>query len=208
MNNIKTLSEWLESLQITEEASSKDEWTDTEISSVPALVAIGVSENVQAGIPKNMVPDPGWFDSDQMKFKDWWRGIRLFLKSNRIIETNNRITAILAYLRGGVVGIYVQRKLDELGEETRTQNWKDFVWEIKTIFSDKIKAADAKWKIEIFKQGKKNIVDFIIEFDILAMKADTDELHAIFLLKKNIWQDIIKTILGYLLIAMPESLKE
>ena len=74
-----------------------------------------------------MVPDPGWFDSDQMKFKDWWRGIRLFLKSNRIIETNNRITAILAYLRGGVVGIYVQRKLDELGEETRTQNWKDFV---------------------------------------------------------------------------------
>ena len=97
------------------------------MSSVPAPVAIGVSENVQAGIPKNMVPDPGWFDSDQMKFKDWWRGIRLFLKSNRIIETNNRITAILAYLRGGVVGIYVQRKLDELGEETRTQNWKDFV---------------------------------------------------------------------------------
>ena len=110
----------------------------------------------------------------------------MFLKSNRIIETNNRITAILAYLRGGVVGIYIQRKLDELGEETRTQNWKDFVQEIKTIFSDKIKAADAEWKIETFKQGKKNTVDFIIEFDILAMKADTNELHAIFLLKKNI----------------------
>ena len=29
------------------------------------------------------------------------------------------------------------------------------------------------------------------------MKADTDELHAIFLLKKNARQDIIKTILGY-----------
>ena len=84
------------------------------------------------------------------------------------------------------MGIYIQRKLDELGEETRTQNWKDFVQEIKTIFSDKIKAADAEWKIETFKQGKKNTVDFIIEFDILAMKADTDELHAIFLLKKNI----------------------
>ena len=84
------------------------------------------------------------------------------------------------------MGIYIQRKLDELGEETRTQNWKDFVQEIKTIFSDKIKAADAEWKIETFKQGKKNTVDFIIEFDILAMKADTNELHAIFLLKKNI----------------------
>jgi len=41
-----------------------------------------------------------------MKFEDWWRGIRLFLKSNRVIETNDRITVILAHLRGGVAGIY------------------------------------------------------------------------------------------------------
>jgi len=71
-----------------------------------------------------------------------------------------------------------------------------------------MKVADAEWKIETFKQEKKNTADFIIKFDILAMKADTDEMHAIFLLKKNIRQDIIKTILGYLPIAMPESLKE
>ena len=79
---------------------------------------------------------------------------------------------------------------------------EEFVWEIKTIFSDKIKAADTEWKIETFKQGKKNTVDFMIEFDTLAMKADTDELHAIFLLKKNVQQDIIETILEYLPIAM------
>jgi len=70
-----------------------------------------------------------------------------------------------------------------------------------------MKAADAKWKIETFKQVK-NTADFMIGFNALAMKADIDELHAIFLLKKNIQQDIIKTILGYLPIAMPESLKE
>ena len=52
------------------------------------------------------------------------------------------------------------------------------------------------------------MADFIIEFEALAMKADTNELHAIFLLKKNIWQDTIKTILGYPPIAAPESLKE
>ena len=40
------------------------------------------------------------------------------------------------------------------------------------------------------------------------MKADTDELHAIFLLKKNARHDIIKTILGYPPIAMPETLKK
>ena len=133
-----------------------------------------------------MVPDPGWFDSDRTKFEDWWRGIRLFLKSNRVMETNDRITAILARLRGDVVGIYVQQKLDELDGELGTQNWNDFMKELKTMFSDKMKAADAEWRIETFKQGKKNTVYFIIKFKALAMKADTDELYAIFLLKKNV----------------------
>ena len=41
-------------------------------------------------------------------------------------------------------------------------------------------------EIETFKQEKKNTADFMIEFDVLAMMANTDELHAIFLLKKNI----------------------
>ena len=106
------------------------------------------------------------------------------------------------------MGIYAQKKLNKLDEELRTQNWEDFIKEIKTMFSDKMKAADAKWKIKSFKQGKKNTVDFMIEFNILAMKVDIDELHAIFLLKKNIQPDIIKTILGYLPIVAPETLKE
>ena len=80
--------------------------------------------------------------------------------------------------------------------------------ELKTTFSDKSKAADAEWKIETFKQGKRNTADFIIEFETLAMKADTDELHAIFLLKKNVRHNIIKIILGYPPIAMPKTLKE
>ena len=63
-------------------------------------------------------------------------------------------------------------------------------------------------EIKSFKQEKQNIADFMIEFKILTMKADIDELHAIFLLKKNVQQDIIKTILEYLSIAALETLKE
>jgi len=115
---------------------------------------------------------------------------------------------ILAHLRGGVAGIYTQRKLNKLDKELKTQDWNDFVKEIKMIFSDKTKAANAEWKIKSFKQEKKNTADFMIEFDILAMKTDTDELHAIFLLKKNAQPDIIKMILSYPSIAAPETLKE
>ena len=53
-------------------------------------------------------------------------------------------------------------------------------------FSNKMKTTDAEWKIESFKQEKRNIADFIIEFEALAMKVDIDELHVIFLLKKNV----------------------
>ena len=58
--------------------------------------------------------------------------------------------------------------------------------EIKTTFSNKTKAADAKWRIGFFKQGKQNTVDFMIELKALAIKTDTDKLYIIFLLKKNI----------------------
>jgi len=39
---------------------------------------------------------------------------------------------------------------------------------------------------------------------MLAMKAKTNNMHAIFLLKKNIKSNIIKAILGYSPIAVPE----
>ena len=54
------------------------------------------------------------------------------------------------------------------------------------MFSNKTKVADTEWKIETFKQEKKNTADFIIEFDALATKVDIDKLHTIFLLKKNV----------------------
>jgi len=48
----------------------------------------------------------------------------------------------------------------------------------------------------------------MIKFEALVIKAETNNMHTIFLLKKNIRTDIIKTILGYLPIVVPEILKE
>jgi len=45
-------------LQITEEASEYKQ-TDMEMLAAPAPAAAANSENVQAGMPKNMVLDPG-----------------------------------------------------------------------------------------------------------------------------------------------------
>ena len=48
----------------------------------------------------------------------------------------------------------------------------------------------------------------MIEFKALTMKIETNELHTIFLLKKNMQTDIIKIILEYPPMAAPETLKE
>ena len=48
----------------------------------------------------------------------------------------------------------------------------------------------------------------MIEFEALAMKAKTNNMHTIFLLKKNFQADIIKMILGYPSIAVLDTLKE
>jgi len=76
------------------------------------------------------------------------------------------------------------------------------------MFSNKSKAADAELKIKMFKQSKKHIADFIIEFKILDIKAETDDMYTIFLVKKNVKTDIIKTILGCSLMSVPEILRE
>ena len=114
-----------------------------------ALVIAVYNENVQT---KSIVPD--WnleqFDSDRTKFKDQQRGIQLFLKSNRIVAADNKITAVLAQLRGSMAGIYAQKKIDKLKDTKDTQDWEEFVKEIKIVFSDKNKAADVEWKIETF----------------------------------------------------------
>jgi len=52
-------------LQITEEVSNEYKQTTTEeISVAPAPVAVANSKNIQTGMSKNMVLDPGWFDGN------------------------------------------------------------------------------------------------------------------------------------------------
>ena len=93
-------------------------------------------------------------------------------------------------------------------EEENSQDQDKFIRKIKIAVSNKSKAVDVKWKIELFRQEKKYIANFMIEFEALAMKTEANNIYAIFLLKKNIKTNIIKMILEYLPIAVLETLKK
>ena len=118
-DDIEALLEKFRFLQIMNKALEETyKQSDKEISKAP--VPVTTNNNVQAVMPKNMVPNPEWFNRNWIKFEDWWKEMQLFFKSNRVMETNDRITVILIYLREDVVGIYVQKKVDELDEELKT----------------------------------------------------------------------------------------
>jgi len=66
-----------------------------------------------------------------------------------VVAADNKITTVLARLRGGTAEIYAQKKINKLEDTEDIQDWEEFVKEIKTAFSDKSKAADVEWKIKI-----------------------------------------------------------
>jgi len=52
-------------LKIAEDASENTTEYTKKMSIAPANI-----QNGQAGLPKSMILDPGWFNRDRMKFKD------------------------------------------------------------------------------------------------------------------------------------------
>jgi len=44
---------------------------------------------------KSMVPEPGWFNRDRKTFEDWWRAMKLYLRANKITDTDEKIIAVL-----------------------------------------------------------------------------------------------------------------
>ena len=79
----------------------------------------------------------------------------------------------------------MQKKINQIKDNNNIQDWDKFVKEVKTVFSNKSKAVDAKWKIKTFRSGKKNIVNFMIKFKALVMKTETDDMYTIFIKEKH-----------------------
>jgi len=79
----------------------------------------------------------------------------------------------------------MQKKINQIEDNNNTQDWDKFVKEFKTVFSNKSKVVDAKWKMKTFIQEKKHIVDFMIEFKALVMKTETNDVHTIFIKEKH-----------------------
>jgi len=134
--------------------------------------------------------------------------MKLYFRANKVIDADEKIITVLDRFQGGTTEAFAQQKLDKIDGGDDTPSWDAFEAELQLVYSNKMKEADAEWRIETFTQGKKHIADFLIEFMALASKAQTNNQHVIFFLKKNINREIIKAIMAYPPTQAPKSLEQ
>ncbi len=195
LNELEGLGETFEGIegQQPEEPTMSTENTDNTLVTMPTHSV------------KSFVPEPQWFNGDRSKFDDWWRAMKLYLRFNKITAAEDKAIAVLSRLRDGTAGPFAAMKLKQIEENEDTIDWDMFAQEFERTFSDDALKVKAEWQIEKLRQGNKNTADFLIEFEVLKNRADTDDYHAMFLLKKNVRQDIIHTIMGYPPSSIPTS---
>src|SRR5258708_6787287 len=160
------------------------------------------------GSIKSFVKDPGDFDGERKGFEGWWRKMMLYLIHNRVDDPEQRVTATLSRMGGTLGEFFAMKWTDKMRDSDDTIVWDQFKKDINTLFTDGNMRERMEWKIEEFKQGNQNTADFILKFEVMKKKSKTDDIHAMFLLKKHVRKDIIKTILGYPKSTIPTTYKQ
>ncbi|XP_006454866.1 hypothetical protein AGABI2DRAFT_140700 [Agaricus bisporus var. bisporus H97] len=154
-----------------------------------------------------LIPDPGKFEGSREKFEDWWRSIQLFLTFNKVTTDNDKIIACISRMHNGTAGALAALIADRINGNNKI-TWKEFEKEMKEAFIDGKEKEKSEVAIETLVQGRRPIIDYLVEFNLLKNKVGTDDQHAVFLLKKNVRKDIIRTILSFPPTNLPTNLAE
>jgi len=66
-------------------------------SGTPAPMARTVPVSAPAKVVnhKLMVLEPVWFNGDRKMFEDWWRAIKLYLRVDKVTDTDEKIIVVL-----------------------------------------------------------------------------------------------------------------
>lgn len=148
---------------------------------------------------KSLVADPGMFKGTKKEFEPWWRKMRLYLKGNKAkINTNDRkVMVVLSRLGGKMCASFAEGKIDKGIAANTFGSWQTLEAEITQRFTEHNTQEISKMRIENFKQGPHKVDEFMTAFKTLKERAGTDDGHAVFLLQKNMAEEILKVIYEY-----------
>ncbi|EKM73789.1 hypothetical protein AGABI1DRAFT_96082 [Agaricus bisporus var. burnettii JB137-S8] len=117
-----------------------------------------VTVSAQTDVLKSLIPNPKDFGGNREEFSEWWRSMTLFLKYNKVTDTDQKIIATIVRLKRQIPSYFAEVWTEKIASEI-TYTWDTFEEEIKTSFGKGNKKDIAKEKIESLKQGKKITMD-------------------------------------------------
>jgi len=77
-------------------------------------------------------------------FEDWWRAMKLYLRANKVTDTDKKIIAVLDRFQGGTIGAFAQQKLNKIDGGDDTPSWDAFKVELQLVYSNKTKETDTE----------------------------------------------------------------
>ncbi|XP_006458360.1 hypothetical protein AGABI2DRAFT_115378 [Agaricus bisporus var. bisporus H97] len=133
-----------------------------------------VTISAQTDALKSLIPSPKDFGGNREQFSEWWRSMTLFLKYNKVTDTDQKIIATIVRLKGPVPSCFANIWTEKIATNF-TYTWDTFEEELKTSFGKGNEKDIAEERIESLKQGNKNTMDFLVEFT--ALMKDIPELR-------------------------------
>ncbi|KAF7763816.1 hypothetical protein Agabi119p4_8353 [Agaricus bisporus var. burnettii] len=114
-----------------------------------------VTVSAQADALKSLIPNPKDFGGNREQFSEWWMSMTLFLKYNKVTDTDQKIIATIVRLKGPVPSCFAEVWTEKIANET-TYTWNSFEEELRTSFGKGNEKDIAEERIEFFKQGNRN----------------------------------------------------
>ncbi|XP_006457271.1 hypothetical protein AGABI2DRAFT_123138 [Agaricus bisporus var. bisporus H97] len=114
---------------------------------------------------KSLIPSPKDFGGNREQFAEWWMNMTLFLKYNKVTDTDQKIIATIVRLKGPIPSYFAEVWTEKLASSI-TYTWDSFEEEIKTSFGKGNEKDIAEERIKSLKQGNRNTMDFLVEFTV------------------------------------------
>ncbi|EKM74642.1 hypothetical protein AGABI1DRAFT_95503 [Agaricus bisporus var. burnettii JB137-S8] len=132
-----------------------------------------VTVNAQTDALKSLIPNPKDFGGNREQFSEWWRSMTLFLKYNKVMDTDQKIIAAIIRLKGPVPSCSAEIWTEKIASSI-TYTWDSFEEELKTSFGKGNEKDIAEERIESLKQGHRNTMDFLVEFTALETQSEEE----------------------------------
>ena len=87
---------------------------------------------------------PEKFRGDRKEFADWWRNVKLYLKFNRITDSDDKIATVTSFMIGETAGFFAREWQEKLINEGDHQDWDKFVHQLQSAFALGNEAETAK----------------------------------------------------------------